>query len=176
MTSSWYDILAVLGSSKLTDILVPSWLDRSTSRAITYFGNIFLELDDGRGYLRVESVNNHGGLAWSQVSSIDLSEQTLDDDDPADVFVTSLTSLYFGEWTSVICLEVNYVTNEESQPDVGIVRCAELVVSGGQRIFIDPMWTFGVRIGVADAASVWMAEYKDGPWTMEHHHWARPLT
>jgi hypothetical protein len=169
--STWNDTMQLLSQELISDILVTGLIrDGGPPRVagLTFYEVYFVLR---HGYLEFASVNGLGGLRARHVDAMDL-QPYLDTFEPEEVLSVSLAPLFFGETPEdVECLAVNYVTNEESDVDQGIVRCAELVLSTGQRIFLDPMYTSGIRIG---NAGDWMREYETQPWTWQRHTWTRP--
>lgn len=169
---SWTDALALLAAERIHDVIVPVVLDEMASRphAAHPLWEVYLEF--GRGYLQFLSVNNHGGLRVRHVEEVDLQVYRDEFGSEETVLSLSLLGLILGEASQGVAVaEVDYVLNEESEPDAGIVRCAELVLSGQQRIYLDPMHTFGVRIGNPGA---WMRGYETQPGAWQRHTWRRP--
>jgi hypothetical protein len=169
-TMPWAETLHRLGSELISGLLVVVVRDPTVPGAVAQplLGEIYVEL--GHGYLQLVSVNSHGGLRSRHLDAIDLQSYH-EEFDPENVFTVRLDSLFLGESSDVECLQVNYMTNEESDLSHGIVRCAEFVLSHGHRIFFDPMYTGGIRVGNTDP---WTTEWDNGPWTFQRHTWTRP--
>jgi hypothetical protein len=160
--------LELLAKERIHDLVVVAVHDGSDPDSVAdAMGEVYLQLD--HGYLRFASVNNHGGLQVRHVDAIDLG--AFRDEFGLDAFPVRLGNLFLGESRTVECLQVDYVTNEESDLDHGIVRSAEFVLSHGHRVLFDPMYTWGVRVGNTDP---WPQAIMSGPWTFQRHTWVRP--
>jgi hypothetical protein len=171
---SWDDTLDLLAREQITDLVVAGLVeaDKPDGPAHLFFSEVYLEFGD-HGYLELASVNSHGGLRARHVDVVDLAVLR-DEFEPDRPVTVSLAALYFGEASELECVEVNWVTNEESDPARGIVRCVELVTRYEQRIFFDPMFLCGVRIG---NAGEWMSGYQTRPrLSWRRHTWSRPAT
>ncbi|WP_433794876.1 hypothetical protein [Actinoplanes sp. CA-252034] len=164
MSQSWSRTLDLLGRERIHDIVVVAIQDAADpAEPAAMMGEIYLRLDDG--FLKLSSVNSHGGLLAEHVATIDL--QTFRDEFPGDVVVpVRVGSHFMGESWETRCVRVEYVTNEESDPDRGVVRAVELVLDHGHRIVFDPMYTWGVRLGNVDP---WPETITEGPWTFQRH-------
>jgi hypothetical protein len=165
---AWEDTLRLLASRPVTGLLAVAVRDPSKPDSPAQLvDDVYLELE--RGNLHLKSVNNFGGLQVRYLDAIDL-RPIIEVFEPEEVFTVRLDPFFLGESHEVLCLEVNYVTNEESDLELGIVRCAEFVFSQGHRVFFDPMWTSGVRVGNTNP---WTREWRDGPWAFQRHRWTR---
>jgi hypothetical protein len=168
---TWDETLRLLAPEQITDLLVTGLVevDKPGRPTLLLFSEVCLRPGD-HGYLELASVNNHGGLRARHVDMIDLAVLN-DEFEPDQPVTVSLSALFFSEASELECAEVNCVTNDESDPARGIVRCAELVTRNGQRIYFDPMYTRGVRIG---NAGDWMTAYESQPWSWRRHSWTVP--
>lgn len=170
----WSETLELIGRSRFTDLLVPARTGRSGSRLVVVplFDEIYLELEGG-GFLQLASVNSHGGLSVRPVDDIDYTTFAYDDEPAEDLLLISLASQYFHGWETIECGAVVYTVNEESDLDRSIVRGLELLVSGGQRLFFDPMDIDGIRLGNSGTYDAWNDRHQIGPWTTRSHTWKR---
>ncbi|MEV0897925.1 hypothetical protein [Actinoplanes sp. NPDC049802] len=160
---SWSRTLDLLSRQRIHDVLlIAIGNDEASGPTVDALGDVYLQLDDG--YLECISVNNHGGLRVRRIDAIDM--QGYRDEFGLDAIAVRIGSLFWGPALMVKCTQVNYVTNEESNLDRGIVRCVELVLEHGNRVALDPMYTTGVRIGNTNA---WLEDNLYGTWTFQHH-------
>src|SRR5262245_37685234 len=78
------------------------------------------------------------------------------DDD--EVAVASVGNHYLSASGPAQCTALRLFTNNESVPDEGIFRAAELTFQDRYTVFFDPFWVDGLRLGVGDVADRWLAE------------------
>ncbi|GIF38605.1 hypothetical protein [Actinoplanes xinjiangensis] len=164
MPQPWSRTVDLLGRERIHDIVVVAIQDpKAPEEPADPMGEVYLRLD--HGYLRFSSVNGHGGLLAEHLGALDL--QSYRDEFPGNVVIPVRVGNHFmGEAWETRCVRIEYLTNEESDLDQGIVRSVELVLEYGHRIVLDPMYTWGVRVGNTDP---WPDAITEGPWTFQRH-------
>jgi hypothetical protein len=100
---------------------------------------LYLRLDDG--YLRLEA--DGGVLALALAEEITVPPELAEEDD--EFAVASLGVLFVFDGRPALLMQVRYWTDDQTDTDRALVRCAEFEVRGGIRLFVDPMWMPGMR-------------------------------
>ncbi|MGW6741147.1 hypothetical protein ACWGDX_10460 [Streptomyces sp. NPDC055025] len=125
------------------DVLVPGWIDRDG--AVAEFRPqpvaVWLRLDEG--LLRFESLGQFERLGCARVPSVGWDDIGTLAEAEDEVIVASYGEQLFGDGRDELrCLRVRV----HSAPGVEC-RCLALDFEGGRTLFLDPTWTFGIRIG-----------------------------
>ncbi|MEV6872290.1 hypothetical protein [Amycolatopsis sp. NPDC051128] len=154
----WETVLAFLQEARISDVLLPGWVDRSGRSAVLrpLASTVYLESDSG--YLQLSAVNNCGGLRFRVVEEIEY-ESYLTEDPDEDLVAASVGTHYLGSRTDVPCVGMRLFVNDESDPERGIYRAAELMFEGAEILF-DPFYLDGVRIGTSGTADVWLEDHR----------------
>jgi hypothetical protein len=100
-----------------------------------------------------------GSSANQERSQRSRCRQHLLDDPEEDLVAASIGAHYLAASSSVRCIAVRVFTNNESVPEAGIFRAAEMTFENTSIVFFDPFWIDGVRLGAANAADRWLAEH-----------------
>jgi hypothetical protein len=148
------DVLRDVHGAVVRGVLLPGHLEREQGelRHVTWGSVAYLELDPG--LLRLTSVGNGGGLELTRTDRITPIDG-LDD----EFCVTSIGSHFFeGE---LPITRIRYAMNGESDAGRGVVRCAEFELGGHLRLFADPLWIHGIRIGVSNGYHNWQREDRE---------------
>jgi hypothetical protein len=166
--NAWAATLERLGRERISGLLGVAAFDRRKPDEAGWLTfPLYLKLD--HGYLELQAVKSFGGLQVTHVDDIDLAE--FREELGEDVYAMRLDPLFLGESREPVrCLAVNYLTNRESDLAEGIVRAAEFVLEHGHRLFFDPMWTRGVRVGNTDD---WTRDLERHPLPLNRHTWTR---
>lgn len=105
----WSSILDLLAEERIHDLLVVAVRDSTLPDSVAVpTGEIYLELD--YGFLRFDSVNNHGGLQARHLPALDL--RSCRDESGLDALLVTLGHLFLGESQTVECLRVDYLTTK----------------------------------------------------------------
>ncbi|GGQ65438.1 hypothetical protein [Couchioplanes azureus] len=151
--------LARLSGARVHGLHVPAYLDGKTpvARAVTTSYTLYFELDEG--FLRLTWVGSGGGLQLA-VASEAVRPDCWDEDD--DFLLASIGELFFDNGGSApLITRIRYATNAESDPDRGIVRCAEFQLGLQNRLFCDPSWVPGIRLSTSGGYEQWQREDRD---------------
>jgi hypothetical protein len=155
----WSDVLAFLETARFVDLLLPGWIDRTgplpAHRPFTFDACLQAE----NGLIRFTSVNNNGGLHVRLVEEIDYDE-SLRDDPAEELAAASIDAHYLSASNSVRCTALRLFTNNESVPEDGIFRAAEMTFEGAYTVFFDPFWIDGIRLGTGNTPDLWLAEHR----------------
>ena len=163
----WSRVEEALREQRVTDVLVPGRIDRDD--AITRFTPqplvVFVVLDEGA--LRLESVGQYDHLDIRYVDTVTLDGVELFEDvkeEGDEVALASLCEQLFGDgWDRLRCTSVRRFTETgvQEEPKEGELKCLALELESHFWVFFDPTWTFGIRIGNADAMRRWERGYAD---------------
>jgi hypothetical protein len=149
-------VLFVSATAQLVDLLLPGWIDHTRSVAV-HRPYLFEAILADRDRLDpVESMNHNGGLRTRLVDEINF-------DNPLRVnsreeVASPVGVHYLSASGSVQRTALPLFTNDESIPNEGIVRAAEMTFHDCFTVFFDPFWTDGRRLGTANAADHWLAD------------------
>jgi hypothetical protein len=151
-------VLRALANREPWDILVPGLLD--TDRGHPQFRphptSVYIVLESG--YVRCDGVRASGQLQMRIVDKIEVPNELRNSDD--EFAVGSFALPFFCDPPSPFqATGVTYVESEQSQPQNGIVTCAEFAFNEHWKLFIDPLWPFGIRLGADGAYKRWKADY-----------------
>lgn len=149
MGSTFAKIVAFLEVATFSDVLVPGFIDAvsGVGRFQPLFDSIYITA--GENHLRASAINQGDQLDLRIVTEIEHGKAVMDDP-KVDVAVGCLSELFFGEGQSLYCVSARFLLDGKSRIDDGVVKCAEFEFSYGQRIYLDPCWSFGVRPGTVD--------------------------
>ncbi|NGN67049.1 hypothetical protein G5C51_24465 [Streptomyces sp. A7024] len=155
----------VLGASSVIDVLVPGWVDRDD--VVPEFRPqpqvIWLRLPDG--FLRLEAVEHAGNLVAHRVTELSWSDIPLlvaaeDEDDIGEVLVASYGEQLFGDGDGeqgARCVELRAYVRDADHSLV----CLALDFTYQRTVFLDPTWTFGIRIGNEAGEQRWLERERD---------------
>lgn len=148
------EILSLLRTGQFSDLLVPGFVDRKDpAQCFQLLPDVaYLQIGAGALYLRLFAMNQGDQLGMRVVTRIEHDQGVVEDED-VEAGLVSLSEFHFGEAERVSCLSLRCLLDEGSSIDAGVVKFAEFVFTGNQHVSFDPLWTFGIRIGGADAAS-----------------------
>ncbi|MET7568165.1 hypothetical protein ABZT04_06625 [Streptomyces sp. NPDC005492] len=161
--TSWQRIADVLRERYVTDVLIPGRIDRDGT--IPRFAPqplvVFVLLDDGA--LRLESVGGFGQLEVRVVNSVTLDGVELfaaiEEQEEDELALASQSEQLFGDSWDRLCTTVRPVTDADSRPEEGVVKCLALELESRYWLFFDPTWPFGIRVGNAEDIRRWESEY-----------------
>jgi hypothetical protein len=176
----WSDVLAFLQTARFVDLLLPGWIDRTgpfpVHRPLTF--DACLQAEDG--LIQFTSVNSNGGLYIRLVDEIEYPEDLRNDLDE-ELAAASVRAHYLATPDPVRCTAMRLFTNNESVPEDGVFRAAEMTFEDTCTVFFDPCWTDGIRLGTGNTPDLWLAEHRSprlqelfGPlkettWLPAHH-------
>ncbi len=153
------DVLAFLETARFEDLLLPGWIDRTGPFPVhrPYAFDACLQAEDG--LLQFTAVNNNGGLHIRTVDEIEYDE-ALSGDPDEELLAASVGAHYLSTSGPVRCTAVRLFTNNESVPDEGIFRAAEMTFEDTYTVFFDPFWIDGIRLGTGNTPDLWLAEHR----------------
>ncbi|PVE12051.1 hypothetical protein [Streptomyces scopuliridis] len=158
MSSQWRPVEEALRAHHVRDVLVPGWIDRDGD--VPEFRPqpmvVWLRLDDG--FLRFESAGQYDRLASARVPAVSWADIGVLADAEDEVIVASYGEQLFGdgrsEWR---CTRIRVYPGGGAE-----CRCLALDFEGGHTLFLDPTWTFGIRLGNEAQEKCWVELYGDG--------------
>ncbi|MEY9910982.1 hypothetical protein ABIA35_007233 [Catenulispora sp. MAP12-49] len=103
-------------------------------------------LESGNGLLKLSTGVNGGTIDFAVVQAPVWEAYGEDWGDMDKVGVLDVGYTYFGEQLEAQCLQVRCAIDNESGPQRGVIRLAEMTFSGGQRVLFDPGWPAGIRV------------------------------
>lgn len=155
----WSKVLAFLETARFDDLLLPGWIDRTgpfpVHRPLTF--DAYLQAESG--LMQFTSVNNNGGLHIRMVDEIQYDEAFRDDPEE-ELLAASVRAHYLSASGSVRCTAVRLFTDNESVPEDGIFRAAEMTFEDTYTVFFDPFWIDGIRLGTGNTSDLWLAEHR----------------
>jgi hypothetical protein len=136
VAAMWSDVLAFLQTARFVDLLLPGWIDRTgpfpVCRPLTLAFGVYLQAESG--LIQFTSVNGNGGLHIRQVDQFEYDEDLRNDPDEelaaASVGAHCLTASGPGR-----CTAMRLFTNNESVPEDGIFRAAEMTFEDTYTVF-----------------------------------------
>jgi hypothetical protein len=161
VVAMWSDVLAFLQAAWFVDILLPGSVDRTGPfpawQPLTLAFGVYLQAESG--LVQFTSVDSNGGLRIRPASQVEYGED-LRNDPEENLVAASGGASYFtapGPWR---CTAMRLFTNNESVPEDGIFRAAEMTFEDACTVFFDPFWTDGIRLGTGNAPDLWLAEHR----------------
>jgi hypothetical protein len=163
-------LFASLRSVRAWDVLLPGFIDRDGRhpRFTPLADSAYVVLEEG--FLRLDSVGNHGQLALRLVSEVDIPKFLADEDE--EFSLGSVGHLFFADaHPSFRITRIRCATNGESDLANLTVRCAEFEFENAWPIFADPGWHFGVRLGASGAYERWIADHRESEPSLQEFSW-----
>ncbi|WP_406326465.1 hypothetical protein OG784_25185 [Streptomyces sp. NBC_01617] len=142
--SGWRTVEAALRDHRVRDVLVPGRIDRDDD--LPEFRPqpmvVWLRLDEG--LLRFESQGQYDRLDASRVPGVDWADIELLAEAEDEVIVASFGEQLFGDGRDALrCTRLRaYRTSAGAD-----CTCLALDLEGGRTLFLDPTWTFGIKVG-----------------------------
>ena len=157
----WSDVLAFLQSARFVDILLPGSVDRAgpfpVCRPLTLAFGVYLQAESG--LIQFMPVNSNGGLRIRLAGQIEYDED-LRNDPEEDLVAASVGAHYLTAPGAGRCMAMRLFTNNESDPEDGVFRAAEMTFEGGCTVFFDPFWADGIRLGTGNSPGLWLAGHR----------------
>lgn len=158
--SGWPTAEKVLRDHPVRDVLLPGFLDRDDD--VPEFRPqplvVWLRLDEG--LLRFESVGQFDRLDTTAVDGIDWSGIGLLADAEEEVMVASCGEQLFGDGRDELRCTRLRVYRAPGADDT-VCTCLALDFEGGHTLFLDPTWTFGIRVGKGSDEQRWLKLYDE---------------
>lgn len=159
------DVLAFLESASFDDLLIPGWADRTTSPPTYRPSSFDVYLRSEAGLLEFTSVNSRGGLRVRLTDAIAHAED-IEEDPDGEWGALSVGAHYLPPSAPARCTGMRLFTNDESVPEDGVFRAAEMTFADTYQVFIDPFWIDGIRLSSGAAPDSWLTE-QHSPRTQE---------
>ncbi|MCX5404988.1 hypothetical protein OHA37_13970 [Streptomyces sp. NBC_00335] len=165
-------VFGPLRDAGVRDVLLPGFIDRDGPLPLVrpLGSTVYLALADG-GHIRLDAVRGEGQLTLSRTDAPRCPPEHEDDDEFA---VVPYGPHFLGDDSDIHAVtRVRYVLDGAGARLPGAFRCAELSFQYGGRLFLDPMYYWGIRLQGAGAYEQWLAHHRDrpghGPYT--EHAW-----
>ncbi|MEV4332309.1 hypothetical protein AB0K02_17525 [Streptomyces sp. NPDC049597] len=163
MSSMAREVASMLTGRRVRDVLVPGWIDRDDS--VPEFRPqplvVWLRLDEG--LVRLASEGQYDHLTARRVTAADWSDVELLAEAEDEVVLASYGEQLFGdgrdEWN---CTAVRaYVSGPRHAGGTRtpVIRGLALDFAGGRSLFLDPAWTFGIRMGNRADEADWVVKH-----------------
>jgi hypothetical protein len=162
------ELRSVLLGSGIDDVLVAGFVDTSERplRFYALYRAVFLEL--GGELLKFSVLGDTGRMQISRTN--DLSFGDLDED--LERASTSLRQVVLDDPDGSNRLQRLHLWSLGNGPDGIECSAARIDLANGQKIFLDPTYHFGIRLGGASQQTVWM---ENSP-QQDHSHLEMDLT
>lgn len=156
--NGWTTAGEVLRDHPVRDVLVPGLLDRDED--VAEFRPqplaVWLRLDEG--LLRFASAGQYDHLDTAQVHAVEWDGIELLAEAEEEVIVASYGEQLFGDGRDELrCTRLRAYRARGAGATV--CTCLALDFEGGHTLFLDPTWTFGIRIGNASDERRWLDLY-----------------
>ncbi|MFG3135160.1 hypothetical protein ACGFZA_02935 [Streptomyces sp. NPDC048211] len=159
--SGWTTAETALRDHPVRDVLVPGLLDRDGE--FPEFRPqplvVWLRLDEG--LLRFESAGQYDRLDTASVPGVEWDGVELLAEAEDEVIVASYGEQLFGDGRDALRCTRLRVYRVPGADDTACT-CLALDFEGGHTLFLDPSWTFGIRIGNASDEQRWLTLYGAG--------------
>ncbi|MER6121049.1 hypothetical protein [Streptomyces sp. NPDC001743] len=156
--SGWPTAEKALRGHAVRDVLLPGFLDRDDE--VPEFRPqplvVWLRLEEG--LLRFESVGQYDRLDTTAVDGIRWDDIELFTEAEDEVMVASCGEQLFGDGRDELRCTRLRVYRAPGAADT-VCTCLALDFEGGHTLFLDPTWTFGIRIGNASDEQRWLRLY-----------------
>jgi hypothetical protein len=164
MTSKFItDLANVIINRPLNDVLVAGFVEKGT-QPLQFCANYRILYFDFDGiFLKSSVVRDEGQMELAFVDSPN-AEHYPDDDDLLPAISSIRDLVLFDPNGSNLLVSIHLWNARESGASIA---CAALRfdVSGGQQIFVDPSYYFGMRIGGAHQEQIWNEGFRRPDWT-----------
>lgn len=157
----WRTAEKALRDHPVRDVLIPGFLDRDDD--VPEFRPqplaVWLRLDEG--LLRFESVGQYDHLDTTSADAVAWDDMEPFADAEEEVMVASCGEQLFGDGRDELRCTRLRVYRAPGAADT-VCTCLALDFEGGHTLFLDPTWTFGIRIGNASDEQRWLKLYGAG--------------
>lgn len=163
-------VFAELRTARAWDVQIPGFIDRDGRypRFTPMSATAYVALEEG--YLRLDSVGNHGQLALRLVSEVEVPEALEGEDE--EFSLASFGEPFLADAHSDFRVtRIRWAVNDESDSLTGTVRCAEFEFENSWPLFVDPGWHFGIRLQGAGAFDRWLADNRDSGRGVQEFSW-----
>ncbi|MGW1230839.1 hypothetical protein [Streptomyces sp. NPDC001478] len=158
--SGWRTAEEALRDHPVRDVLVPGFLDRDEEVPEVRPQPLVVWLRLDEGLLRFASVGQFDRLEAVTADGIDWSDVELLADAEDEVVVTRCGEQLFGDGRDELrCTGLRVYRAPGAAP--GVRTCLALDFEGGHTLFLDPTWTFGIRVGNAADERRWRELYDE---------------
>lgn len=156
MTQGLEALVKLAADREFRDVLVPGYLDYDLGPVPQFRPNpdhVYLEMDEG--LIRADLESRDLQLQLELVAAIVPTPPPWLADEDLEYGLSSYDQMVFAEDEHVRLHHVRGVVTAGSSLEAGRVKCMEFQFSGGHRLFLDPEWIFGIRLGLAGAFEEW---------------------
>lgn len=152
------EVAKSLSGRRLLDVLVPGWIDRDSNIPEFRPQPIVLWLRLDRGLVRLTSESQYDHLTARQEDLAEWSDIELLMRAEDEIALASCAEQLFGDgWGELACVTVRgYETMG------GTTSTLAIDFDGGNTLFLDPSWTFGIRMGHGADEANWLEKFANG--------------
>ncbi|MFI2346745.1 hypothetical protein ACH492_06720 [Streptomyces sp. NPDC019443] len=155
MSSVARQVAEMLTGRRVRDVLVPGWIDRDDDLPEFRPQPLVLWLRLDQGLIRLASEGQFGHLAARPVTAAGWTDVDLLAEAEDEVVLASCGEQLFGDGRDQLtCTELRGYGG-----DAGTTIGLALDFEGGHTLFLDPAWTFGIRMGNRADEARWVEEY-----------------
>lgn len=148
------EIINVLKSHSITDIFIVGFIDNSDDLKEFYPKPTDVYLEFGNTLLRCSSVNQYDKLRMAVVEKIEFDFEIEED---CEFCFCRVSNMYLSaSYGTNKITSAQFLLDDESNLDEGMVKCARLSIDNGDYLFLDPTHTFGLQINGKRSIIEWI--------------------
>ncbi|MEU8208834.1 hypothetical protein AB0B85_06485 [Micromonospora sp. NPDC049044] len=163
-------LLSSLAGSSLEDVHIPGFLDQvdGIGHFVPLAQQVYLVFGDR--LLLLDSAERGGFLTLRIVTSIDVPEALQGEEE--NFSVGAVGSLFMdNSGANLRLVKVRFALDSDHDPGLESICAAEFCFSGGNTLFVDPLWHLGIRLGGAGAFDEWWLRAGGESGSMEEFSW-----
>jgi hypothetical protein len=164
-------IIEILYNEPVKDIVVPGFIDEDNGHKNFHLmlNSVYFEFD--HKFLRFASIDQYFRLSMKVVEEL-TCDFDIDEDD--EFCLSSLFELTLSDaYSSARVTFLRCFLDAESDIEAGVVKCAEFHFENRNIIFIDPTYTYGIRIGTQEQRDRWISDYASKEEDYQEYVWKR---
>ncbi|GAA2936431.1 hypothetical protein ACFPN0_21310 [Kitasatospora cinereorecta] len=158
MSSVARQVAEILAGNRVRDVLVPGWIDRDDELPEFRPQPLVLWLRLDQGLVRFASEGQFGHVSARAVPSAGWEDVELLAEAEDEVVLASCGEQLFGDGRD----ELSCTALRGYEGDAGETIALALDFEGGHILFLDPAWTFGIRMGNGADEARWVEKYGQG--------------
>lgn len=158
MVSVTSEVAKFLSGRRLQDVLIPGWIDRDSDFPEFRPQPMVLWLRLDQGLVRLACEGQYDHLTARQESSAEWSDIELLMQAEDEIALASCMEQLFGDsWE-----ELAWATVRGYETAGGTTSALAIDFEGGNTLFLDPSWTFGIRMGNKTDEAKWAEHSANG--------------
>ncbi|MEQ8754929.1 MAG: hypothetical protein RID09_15640 [Coleofasciculus sp. G1-WW12-02] len=149
-------IISLIKSSPLTDIITVGFIDHDNDIDVKMFNIIQTELylEFEPYFIRCSSINQYDKLKMEVVDKIVFDFKIEEGD---EYCISSISDMYlFDPYGTNEITSIEFLLDQEIDIDEGVFKCVQLNIGSKDKIFLDPTHTFGIKINGKSSFIEWI--------------------